>query len=147
MKKIKAAGVPLTVNSGQVQLNADQARRRKPFIKPVKVSKDGAGVYDVMIPIMFKVGEEFGFDGDVGKNGVLADPEAERLAALAAEEAAVAKATAKLAADHQAALQALHDDYAGRIAAAVEGAEESLLARLTSHTAESVRAELARSLV
>lgn len=97
MKKIKVEGRLLTVNSGQVQLNAEQARVRGHALKAVEVKKDGSGVYDVIAPLHFKQGEALGFSGDVGKNGVAFDAEAEEIARMDAAE--------KADKEHKAALE------------------------------------------
>lgn len=82
MKKIIATAI-MAVHSGQVELTADQAKTRLHALTPVKVKKDTlAGIYAVQSPIQFKAGEEFGFDGEVGKDGRLHDPEAEEIAHL-----------------------------------------------------------------
>lgn len=88
MKKIKIEGRLLTVNSGQVQLTAEQARVRRHALKVVEVKKDGGGVFDVIAPLHFKQGETLGFSGDVGKNGIAFDPEAEEIARINAAEKA-----------------------------------------------------------
>lgn len=80
MKKIQAATI-LVVSSGQVTLTPEQA---KPRLHCLDIVKPGprTSVYAVNSPIQFKAGEEFGFDGDVGKNGILSDPAAEQLKTL-----------------------------------------------------------------
>lgn len=52
----------MNLNGGTVELDEDQARRRIHNI--VEVDK---GVYEIVNPIQFKVGETFGYDGEVNK--------------------------------------------------------------------------------
>lgn len=79
LKKVKVDGPLYVVGSGRVELSAAQAKTRAHNLKAVLVGQDGAGEYEVVNPVQFKRGEEFGFDGKVGKDGVLtaAEPEAE----------------------------------------------------------------------
>lgn len=128
MKKVTVDGGPLSVNSGQISLTAEQARPRLHALVAVKVDAKGGGVYSVTGPIQFKRGESFGFDGEVGKNGVLRDPEAEQLAQLEAEVAMEKKIAARM--------QTQFD-------AAVSKAAEEMIAKLKPETAALVRAELA----
>lgn len=103
MKTVTVQDQPLTVNSGQVQLTAAQALTRKHAIKPVEVDDTGAGLYAVVSPLQFKKGEKFGFDGDMGKTGVLRDLAAEQAAAT---DAALAELLAKLKPETAAAVRA-----------------------------------------
>ena len=54
MKKIEVTGSPLNVNGGKVKLSKEQASDRKSCLKLVK-----GGVYEVVKPIQFKIGEKF----------------------------------------------------------------------------------------
>lgn len=77
MKKLTTVAVT-TVANGQITLSADQAKTRLHQIRPVKVSKETlAGVYEIVIPVQFKQGESFGYDGELNKAGVLHHPESE----------------------------------------------------------------------
>lgn len=51
------------LRSGLVELSADQQRRRAPMIK--KTSH--AGVFEIVKPIQFKAGEQFGIAGELPK--------------------------------------------------------------------------------
>jgi len=42
---------------GLIGLSANQAKRRKHNLKPVKLDDAGAGVYEIINPVQFKVGE------------------------------------------------------------------------------------------
>lgn len=101
MKKITVTETFKTVNSGQVELTSAQAEARKHALEPtfkIKATKQPdvlpAGVYRVTAPIQFKKGEIFGYDGEVGKNGVLSDPEAEEIERLEALDRARAEGLA-----------------------------------------------------
>lgn len=102
MKKVTVDGVSLNVNSGRVVINAEQARRRRGFVKPIKVDEKGNGIYEITSPIQFKHGEEFGFEGEVGKGGTLSDPAAERRAAAEQAKVDEAKIRAAVEAEYQA---------------------------------------------
>lgn len=128
MKKVTAESGTLAVNSGQVQLTAEQAKPRLHALQLVgKTDGKGGGTYNVTGPIQFKRGETFGFDGEVAKNGVLRDPDAEQMAKLEIEEAIEKKVTARL--------QANFND-------AVAAAVTAKLAQLKPETAALVTAEL-----
>ena len=168
MKQFKAEHAAVDVLSGQVKLSAEQARARLHNLKAVDTKKDGSGVYQVTNPIQFKRGETFGFDGDVGKNGVLSDPDAEQLAAMGEDDARVEAAVKKVRAECEAqlkaelqkaadALQAERDAGAAAlkeqseklgaesialIEAAGDEARKALMDALTPETAALVRAEL-----
>lgn len=126
MKQVTVAERPITVNSGQVQLTAAQAKTRLHNLKLVKAGKE-SGVYEVVQPIQFKAGETFGFDGVMRKDGILHDPQAEARERLSAEQQL---AEAQAAAVAQA------------VGAAREQAVEDVLASLKPETAALVRAEL-----
>lgn len=110
MKTFKAQAI-VRVESGQVKLSAEQAAGRRHCLDPVKVKEDGSGVYQVKSAIQFKAGEEFGFDGDAGRNGVLRDPEAEQLARMEDDAQRIAVATAKIREDAEAAINRVRDDW------------------------------------
>lgn len=124
MKKITTAAV-VTVVSGQIELTAAQAKTRLAALGAAEVNKSGAGVYIVLKPIQFKAGETFGYDGEVRKDGILHDPEAEELARMGADQAVEARIRAELEPTLRAALMA------------------ELLASLKPETAATVQAELA----
>lgn len=58
------APMGVTIHGGRVKLTADQLRRRKHAVVPVKGAE---GIYEVQKPIMFKNGEEFGYEGQISK--------------------------------------------------------------------------------
>lgn len=132
MKTITVTDQPVNVNSGQVQLTREQAKPRLHNLKPVKVDKDGAGVYSVEQPIQFKRGEKFGYDGQVGKDGGLSDPDAELIAKLEAAEKAGKEAEVRIRRELQAKFDADLAD-----------AREQLEADLRVEIEARVRAELA----
>lgn len=164
MKQFKAEHGAVHVNSGQLKLTADQAQSRLHCLKVVDVKKDGSGTYEVIAPTQFKKGEQFGYDGEVGKNGVLRDPEAEELAAMEADEKRVAAATAEIRRKAEEQLQAaidkarkdlaaqaeqqigrLQEEHAAALEAAARGAQEALISKLSEDLAGLVRAELAET--
>lgn len=55
----------ITLHSGQVELTADQARRRIACLEGKNHQK--SGVFSVVKPVQFKAGEIFGYDADVPK--------------------------------------------------------------------------------
>lgn len=63
--QITVTGPVLLVSTGQVQLTAAQAVRRRGMITPVRVEKSGVGIYLVRKPLQFKRGEEVGIDVDM----------------------------------------------------------------------------------
>jgi hypothetical protein len=75
--KTYTAERPVTLYSGHVELTAEQARDRTHALAKDKVDRDGAGTYTITAPIQFKAGEVFGYDGDPGKNGGLAEAKRE----------------------------------------------------------------------
>ena len=62
MKRYKVIAKSAPISTGLVELTGDQARSRMHNLKA-----RGGGVYEVLKPIEFKRGEEFGHDGDPGK--------------------------------------------------------------------------------
>lgn len=48
--------------SGVLDLNEDQARRRKGWLKKLE-----SGLFEIIKPVQFKAGEVFGFDGELSK--------------------------------------------------------------------------------
>lgn len=61
------AGAVITLHSGRVKLTEDQANRRASCLSNDK--KGGkAGVYNIEKPIQFKLGEVFGYDGEIPKS-------------------------------------------------------------------------------
>jgi len=54
----------VTLHGGLLTLNPDQARRRAHRLK----GTDDKEIFEIVQPIQFKAGEEFGFDGDVPKD-------------------------------------------------------------------------------
>lgn len=79
MKQYKAT-VVTTLVGGNVELDEDQVRRRRHILT---ANEDGS--HAVKDKIQFKVGEEFGYDGDVPK-GMVVDLMAEDEAELVAED-------------------------------------------------------------
>lgn len=65
MKRYKTTAI-LNLHAGNLQLDKDQLRRRRHLVAD---NKDGTVA--IMKPVQFKVGEEFGYDGDIPK--ILAD--------------------------------------------------------------------------
>lgn len=114
MKQVKVEGQPVNVNSGQVGLTKAQAAARAHALQIVgKPDRDGNAVYNVLAPINFKVGEEFGFSGELSKGGNLRDRDAEELGKLEAADRAIAQVRAeyegKLEAAKQATAKAVED--------------------------------------
>jgi hypothetical protein len=70
MNAIEVKHQPVSINAGVVRLSAAQAKVRAHAVKLVKGEKDG-GIYEVTAQVQFKVGERFGFNGRLGKNGQL----------------------------------------------------------------------------
>jgi hypothetical protein len=146
LRAVKVEAAVYTVASGIVGLSPDQARTRLHNLMPVKGKVDtregsktrGAGEYEVVNPIQFKRGEEFGYSGQVGKDGQLRDPDAERLKALQEEEDKEKAVKAAV----RAAEQKLRDEYAGKLQKAVSGMRAELEVSLRKELEVSVRAEL-----
>jgi hypothetical protein len=69
---------PVTISDGLLKLSDDQFKRRAHAL-----TKTDDGVYAANKPVMFKVGEEFGHDGDLSKVAAVAsiseEPEAHEL--------------------------------------------------------------------
>jgi len=77
MREYKTTQV-IIINDGKVELNKDQARRRKTKIEVIKTPKDDGkiyvnGIYKILKPLMFKVGEVFKWDGTFTKGQLLND--------------------------------------------------------------------------
>jgi hypothetical protein len=53
---------PVTLTSGILKLDADQARRRSKYLNKLE-----DGRFEIVQSVNFKSGETFGFDGDVPK--------------------------------------------------------------------------------
>lgn len=64
MKQYCAAQV-ITLRVGKVKLTEQQARRRMQCVSGKKGQK--SGIFEIVRPIQFKVGEEFGYDGEIPK--------------------------------------------------------------------------------
>jgi hypothetical protein len=90
MKKLKAERA-VTLYSGQVELTAEQAKDRQAAVKAVKAGKDGAGTYEITSSIMFKAGEVFGYDGDIGKDSGLVEASKDDLKAAQDKQSAFAE--------------------------------------------------------
>ena len=73
MIKYQVIDNPATLFSGLLELNEDQVRRRANLLELVEGS-----VYMILKPVTFKVGETFGYDGEISKATALAlvDPDA-----------------------------------------------------------------------
>jgi len=61
MNKFEAIEV-INLHSGHVELDEDQARRRAHNIEEVE-----KGIFNIVNPIQFKIGEKFSHDGEVSK--------------------------------------------------------------------------------
>jgi hypothetical protein len=61
MKRYKMLKI-MNLNSGRVELNDNQYKRRAHALKHVH-----GNVYEIAKAIQFKVGEEFGYDGEIPK--------------------------------------------------------------------------------
>lgn len=138
MKTIKVETRLLTVNSGQVKLTAEQARTRRHALHGVDVKKDGGGIFDVIAPLHFKQGETLGFSGDVGKNGIAFDPEAEEIARLDAADKAEKERKAAVEKAIEQARQDLETHFAERVEKAAAKVRADLEAQLT----EKIKADL-----
>lgn len=88
MKSVVAAAA-ITLASGRLELTAAQATSRKHSLKKIKVNKEGDGLFEIQVPVQFKAGEKFGYDGEVPKSmlDVFVDPKE-----VAARERAKAEA-------------------------------------------------------
>lgn len=146
MKKIKVENRLLTVNSGQVQLTAEQARVRGHALKAVEVKKDGSGVYDVTAPLHFKQGETLGFSGDVGKNGDAFDPEAEEIARMDAAEKAEKERRAAVEKAIEQARQDLETHFAGRVEKAAAKVRADLEAEFADRVEKAAAEKLAAAM-
>lgn len=144
MKTTKVEGQAATVNSGQVSLTKAQASVRMHGLKAVgktnrdgnpNFDKDGRAVFDVTAPIQFKIGEEFGFSGDLNKAGQMRDRDAEEIAKLEAVDRAVAECRAALQGEYEARLAASK--------AAADKAMETLAAEHADATAKAVESAVA----
>lgn len=67
MIKYQVIDKPAILFSGLLELNEDQVRRRKHLLELVEGS-----VYMILKPVTFKVGEVFGYDGEISKSAALA---------------------------------------------------------------------------
>lgn len=63
MKQFQVEVVSVTINLGVLELNINQAQRRKHLLKQI-----GDNLYEVTSPVQFKRGEQFGYGGDVNKS-------------------------------------------------------------------------------
>lgn len=63
MKRYKVTGRSFNVPTGLIELTAGQAKDRIHCLDPQKK----VGLYNILKPIQFKHGEEFGYDGEVNK--------------------------------------------------------------------------------
>ena len=63
--KVYTAAAVITLHEGRVQLTQEQARRRKSQITSKRNQK--SGTYSIVKPVQFKVGECFGYDGEIPK--------------------------------------------------------------------------------
>ena len=108
LRKVTVEAAFYTVNSGIVGLSGAQAKVRLHNLKALQVDKKtGGGEFEVVNPIMFKHGEEFGYSGTINRAGVLTDPEVERQAKAARADSLEAAHKAGEDAGRAAAL-ALH---------------------------------------
>lgn len=99
MRTIEVYDRPMNLSSGTVELNADQARRRRHAVRAVEGREN---IYTVVKPIQFKVGEKFGLEGDEpaapGKNAPKASGAEAEKGEAAGEKKAQPKEQAKQAA-------------------------------------------------
>jgi len=86
MRKIKVIGAFVMLYGGRVRLTEQQARIRSHAI--VHVEKD---LYEIVKPVGFKHGEEFSFDGEVGKGSI---EDVEEIRAVAKQKETKEKAEA-----------------------------------------------------
>lgn len=63
MKKYKATGI-VSLSSGRVRIDSEQAKRRMHAMTVVDEKK---GIYELKSRVHFKVGETFGYDGEIPK--------------------------------------------------------------------------------
>lgn len=141
MNKIKVAEAPLVIHSGQVRLRAEQARTRAAALRLVgAVDKAGTGVYEVVAPVQFKVGELLEFSGELGKTGAVRDPDAEALARLEAED----RVRAAVRAEFAAKLAAQRDEFE-RTVADINAAHRKTLDDLEARHAAELAAARAKA--
>ena len=86
---------PLTLHTGGIALTDAQAEPRAN-----RLQRRGEGVYEVVLPVQFKAGEEIGYEGDLPK--ALATMLAPAAEAAAAEAAAAEAAAADKPQPHHA---------------------------------------------
>lgn len=113
LRIVKVSAASYAVNSGIVGLTAEQAKARLHNLKLLRVvdKRSGAAEYEVVNPIMFKLGEEFGFSGTISRSGVLSDPQAEREAELARAKSLAAASEA----GYRAGAEAARAEYAQKL--------------------------------
>lgn len=63
MKRYTVISGPITIFSGILEMDERQASARSYAVTPL-----GEGLFEVVSPVQFKNGEEFGYDGDVNKS-------------------------------------------------------------------------------
>jgi hypothetical protein len=150
MRKVKVEAAVYVVASGLVGLTAEQAKSRTHNLAPVKGQVDpdpksktfGAGVYEVVRPIQFKRGEEFGYSGEVAKNGLLHDPQAEaehRQGGTEEVKAAVLAERQRCAVEYNAKLRKAVESMRAELEASMR---ESLQASIRAELEPRLRAEL-----
>ncbi|MFA6121916.1 MAG: hypothetical protein WCT35_04885 [Sideroxydans sp.] len=91
--KFKVTAVSARLHAGVLVLTKEQARPRRHNLKEV-----GKGRYEIVNPVEFKLGEEFGYEGELPKALALnltSAADAEKAAKKAAEAEAKAKAKAE----------------------------------------------------
>lgn len=134
MRKVEVTAPFFTVHSGRVGLSADQAKARLHNLKAVQGQVDDkpesktyrAGVYEVVQSVQFKRGEEFGYSGEVMKNGQLRDPQAE--AGDRTEDAERVRRT--LRADYTRRLNDLVEQHAAQLEQAKGAFVNAILSRI-----------------
>ena len=70
MRRYRVINAPVTLLDGTVELTADQTRRRRRSLAEAdgaRVRRPIGGVFRVAAPVRFKIGEVFGFEGDLAK--------------------------------------------------------------------------------
>ncbi len=107
MKKYTITGSPVRLVGGVLGLTEKQAAPRLHHLKPLKKK----GLFEIVQPVVFKVGEVIGFDGDIPKS------QAKLMVSDADKEQSEADLEAQKEAERLAAEQAAAEAEAARIAA------------------------------
>lgn len=113
MKQFKTTAI-LTLTGGNLELDADQYRRRRHL-----VTDNGDGTFAIQKSVQFKAGEEFGYDGEIALNI------AEDITPLTPQEAKAKKKRLAREKKMAEALAGENEDLRGRCAE-LEGQNEDL---------------------